>query len=173
VTGAAASFVPVSVALRDGRSVTIRCVQPGDADRLSAAFTRLSSDARYSRFMGSVRALSEAALERAVRPVPGRELALIAESAELIVAGARYAVEADGGSCEFAVTVADEWQRAGLASQMLRALLTSAKSAGLTSMHGYVLASNKPMLELARRLGFEVQSSDEGPTVRLVLIRLV
>jgi GNAT superfamily N-acetyltransferase len=122
--------------------------------------------------MACVRELSDAALERAVNPVSGRELALVAESEGVIVAGARYIVDTGGDSCEFAVTVADDWQRIGLASQMLEALLSAATGAGLKSMYGYVLAANRPMLELARRLGFEVTSSDEGPSVRLVQIRL-
>jgi hypothetical protein len=39
-------------------------------------------------------------------------------------------------------------------------------------MEGFVLATNKPMLNLARRLGFEVGSSTEGPTVKLVQLDL-
>jgi GNAT superfamily N-acetyltransferase len=122
--------------------------------------------------MASVRELSDAALKRAVNPVLGHEFALVAESECAIVAAARYIVDADGGSCEFAVTVADEWQRVGLASRMLESLLRAATGAGLKSMYGYVLAANRPMLELARRLGFEVTSSDEGPAVRLVRLTL-
>jgi GNAT superfamily N-acetyltransferase len=158
--------------LRDGRRVTIRPVCPDDAERFSAAFARLSSEARYSRFMGSIRDLPHEAIQRAVNPVRGRELALVAESSGLIVAGARYIVDAGGDSCEFAVTVADDWTRVGLASRMLEALLNAATSAGLKTMYGYVLAANGPMLELARRVGFEVTPSEGGPTVRLVRIRL-
>jgi GNAT superfamily N-acetyltransferase len=168
VTFITSHLAPFEVTLRDGRRVTIRSVQPADADRFRAAFARLSAEARYSRFMASVSELSDAALARAVNPVHGREHALVAESEDAIVAAARYIVDAAGESCEFAVTVADDWQRMGVASRMLEALVGAATGAGLKSMYGYVLAANRPMLELARRLGFEVTSSEEGPTVRLV-----
>ena len=39
-------------------------------------------------------------------------------------------------------------------------------------MEGYVLATNRPMLDLARRLDFEVGASDEGPSVKLVRLDL-
>lgn len=37
---------------------------------------------------------------------------------------------------------------------------------------GSVSASNRPMLELARQLGFTVGSSEEGPSVRLARLEL-
>jgi acetyltransferase len=87
------------------------------------------------------------------------------------VGGARYIVD-DHGSCEFALAIADEWQRVGLASQLLRALIAHARERRLQSIYGYVLATNESMLQLAARLGFEITASDEGPTVRLVRLEL-
>jgi len=40
-------------------------------------------------------------------------------------------------------------------------------------MDGYVLAGNRAMLALDRRLGFEVGPSGEGPAVRRVRLALV
>ena len=39
-------------------------------------------------------------------------------------------------------------------------------------MEGFVLAGNTSMLALARKLGFEVTASDEGPRVRYVRLEL-
>ena len=80
---------------------------------------------------------------------------------------------ADDESCEFAVMIVDEWQGKGVASRMLRALIRDAQSRGLKRREGYVLATNKAMLDLARRLGFEVKVSEEGPSVKLVRLDLV
>jgi len=172
----APDLAPLAVALRDRRRVTIREVQPDDADAFEAAFERLSAQARYSRFMGSVRALAPSVRESAVNPVPGRELAVVAVCGEggygLIVGGARYFVEADGETCEFAVTVADDWQRLGLAPHLMQALMRAARSHGLQRMRGFVLASNTPMLGLAQRLGFEVTRCAEDRAVRLISTRL-
>ena len=89
-----------------------------------------------------------------------------------IVGGARYVRGADGEACEFAVTITDDWRGAGLASSLMRALIRDACTRGLKRMEGYVLATNRPMLDLARRLGFEVGASDEGPSVKLVRLDL-
>ena len=56
---------------------------------------------------------------------------------------------------------------------MMRVLIRDAATRGLKRMEGYVLAANRPMLDLARRLDFEVGASDEGPSVKLVRLDLV
>jgi RimJ/RimL family protein N-acetyltransferase len=163
-----------AIVLRDGRSVTIRPVQAEDAEAFGAAFARLSPEARYNRMMGSVRELLSSVVQKAVNPVAGRELALVAVAVnpeETIVGGARYIVD-DHESCEFAVAIADQWQRVGLASHLLKALIAHAREHRLKCVHGYVLASNKGMLDLAARLGFAVTASDDGPTVRIVRLKL-
>jgi acetyltransferase len=55
---------------------------------------------------------------------------------------------------------------------MLSALIRDARARRLRRMEGYVLASNRAMLALARRLGFEERASEEGPSVRLVTLDL-
>ena len=169
-------FQPLRMTLRDGRSVTIRAIRPDDADAMRAAFERLSAETRYTRFMSAVK-LTPALLERAVQPLADRERALVAIAGEgrdaTIVGGTRYLKGRDSETCEFAIMLADDWCGAGLASRMMRALIADARARGLKRMEGYVLATNKPMLDLARRLDFVVGVSDEGPTVRLVRLDLL
>jgi GNAT superfamily N-acetyltransferase len=165
-------FPPVALQLRDGRRVTVRSVRPEDREEIQAAIKRLSPESRYTRFMSPLQELSRYMLDRAVSPAPGRELQLVAVSGEkprpAIVAGARYSAGAGSRDCEFALAVADEWQGVGLARQLLEALIDAARARGFERMEGYILASNAPMLGLAKRLGFRQVESPEGPTVRLV-----
>src|SRR5262249_44549618 len=120
--------------------------------------------------------LSPAMLSRAVHP-SHRDRALVAvvsgANGESVIGGARYVRGTDEEACEFAVTIVDDWQGRGLASRMLGALIQDARARGLKRMEGYVLASNRAMLHLARRLGFEERASEEGPTVRLVTFDLM
>lgn len=171
-----AETAPTVVELRDGRRVSIRPIRPDDREELREAFMRLSFEARYTRFMSAMNKLPPGALERAVDPVAGREFALVALAGEGaaadIVGGARYFVESDNVTCEFAITLADDWHRVGLASRLMKELIAAARVHGIKRMEGFVLASNEPMLKLARRLGFEVRSSSEGPTVKLVRLDL-
>lgn len=172
---ASGGFGVLGVALRDGRKVTIRAIREDDAGALQAAFFRLSREARYARFMMPIERLAPAALARAVHPAD-RELALVAVAGDgagaAIVGGARHVRTSSEGTCEFAVTVADDWQGVGLASRLMRELIGDAAARGLTRMEGYVLATNRAMLHLARGLGFEEGASEEGPSVRLVRLEI-
>ena len=167
-----AEFSPVDIALRDGRRVTLRAIRAEDADKLQATLRGISAESRYSRFMSAVRELSPKMLELATHPHPDRELQLVAVAGEgaqeKIIGGARYAAGAGSKDCEFAVTVADECQRLGLARQLLETLMRAARARGFERMEGYILASNAGMLALARRLGFADVEIPEGPGVRTV-----
>jgi GNAT superfamily N-acetyltransferase len=168
-----AAFEPLAVDLRDGRRATVRAIGPGDADKLQAAVRAFSTTTSYYRFFSPIKELSAKMLEKATRPDPERELQLVAvvgEGAdERIVAGARYsAVAAKPSECEFAIAVVDGWHGLGLARPLLEALMRTARDRGFRGMEGYVLATNAPMLRLAKRLGFREGPSDEGASVRRV-----
>jgi L-amino acid N-acyltransferase YncA len=169
---AGTDFTPLTVTLRGGRRVTLRSIAPDDVEALQAAFGRLSMESRYMRFMSPMQELPSYMLERAVRPVAGRDLALVAladgtsvEAGGSIVAGARYLADADLQTCEFGIAVTDAWCGAGLASALMQELIKSAHARGLKSMEGFILSGNTPMRKLAKQLGFRVAASDEGPGV--------
>jgi RimJ/RimL family protein N-acetyltransferase len=170
-----ASFAPIELELRDGRRVRLREIRPDDRDEVRQAFDRLSGESRYMRFMSSMKEPSPRLLERTVNPQE-RELGLVAEvdagDGIDIVAGARYYILADGETCEFAVTVADEWQRVGLASRMMRELIEGARARGLKHMEGFVLAGNGGMLNLARRLDFTVRADPQDQSVAVIRLAL-
>src|SRR5262249_2022225 len=109
---------------------------------------------------------------RTVHQQTDGDLALVAETDALdgidIVAGARYCVQADNRRCEFAITVADDWQGVGLASRLMRELIQAARVQGLKRMEGFVLARNRRMLDLARHLGFTVVTDPNDMTVKIV-----
>ena len=169
-----ARFASVEVTLRNGRRVRLREIRPDDRDEVRQAFARLSGESRYMRFMSFLKELSPRMLEGVVNPRE-RQLALVAEidapDGIDIVGVARY-IQGDGQACEFAITVADDWQRVGLASRLMRELIGAAGARGLQRMEGFVLASNGPMLGLARRLGFSLHADPRDPTVVVVALDL-
>lgn len=161
------------LALRDGTSVTIRPIRPEDAE-LEQAFVRaLSEQSRYMRFMTTINELPSKKLNFFTDVDYDRHLALIAtidqDGHELQIGVARYVATENDGLCEFAVTVADDWQGKGIASRLMGALMEAAKSRGFTAIEGLVFASNQKMLDLARHLGFDVRPvPGESETVRVV-----
>ena len=169
-------FSPVELTLRDGRPVTVREVREEDREGVASAFEKLSAESRYTRFMAPVRELSPAMLDRVVHPPGDRDLALVAlhhdGAGDTLVGGARYVANPDGRSCEFAVTLADDWHGVGLARQLMELLIGSARRRGFRTMEGFILTSNSGMRGLARRLGFDDEPMPDDPTVRLVRLPL-
>jgi acetyltransferase len=138
--------------------VTVRPLSREDAP-LEAEFVRsLSAESRYMRFQAALRELPPAKLRFLTDVDQQRHVALAAtvqrDGGEAIVGVARYAVDDDGGDCEFAIAVRDDWQRTGVAGLLMQRLIDVARARGLRSMHGSVLASNARMLKFMRQLGF-------------------
>jgi GNAT superfamily N-acetyltransferase len=168
--------LPLAVTLRNGRSATVRPICPEDKDEFEAAFERLCAEARYTRFFAAVRTLSEKILDSATRPAPDREVALVAVSNEgsrqIIIGGARYVSAPGSDTCEFAVTVADDWHGLGLARRLLETLIEIARARGVQRMEGFVLPTNSSMRGLAARLGFADAQCPEDRTLRVVTLEL-
>ena len=153
---------PRLVALRDGRTAQLRPAGPEDRDAVQQFVRGLSPLARRRRFFGPVAELSPDQLDRVTRVRDPRELVLVAEDATAprIVALAQYALD-DGREAEFAVVVADDWQRVGLARQLLDDLAARAAGFGIAALNGVVLAENWPMLGLAAAAGFDLADGRE------------
>ena len=96
-------------------------------------------------------------------------MALIAELGEGSEARqrgvARYVINPDDQSCEFAIVVSDEVQGKGLGTRLMAALMDAARLHRLTMMEGTVLRQNTGMLQLMRDLGFSVTRIPDDPDV--------
>jgi len=164
--------------LRDGRAYLIRPIQAEDADRLQRFVRGLSPESRYFRFISTLNELTPRMLVRYTQIDYDRELALVAvphsagASGDGIIGVARYLLNLDGESCEFAIAIGDEHQGQGLGSTLMGALIAEARARGLKRMEGYVLAINAPMIRLMRALGFVVESDPDDQTMKLVWLAL-
>lgn len=141
----------------------IRVLHPGDAAHVQEFVRRLSAHSRRERYFAPIRELTPRQLERVMLLRDPRDLALAAFHGERIVAVA----ECVAG--EFGIVVADEWQGSGLGQELVQRLLSHARDSGLPSLHGLVRAGNRPMLRLARRLGFSAARDEDPALVRVEL----
>jgi acetyltransferase len=159
-----------------GPAVTIRPIKPEDADLVVEFVHKLSPETKYLRFMNTLRELPPAMVARLTQIDYDREMAFIAtieedgKEAELGVC--RYAVNPDGESCEFAIVVADDWQKKGLARRLMGVLIETARNKGLDAMHGVFLSSNERMLKFVQSLGFVLSNDPEDNTIRLGVLTL-
>ena len=158
--------------LADGTDITIRPIRPEDAEIEHIFVLKLSDESKYFRFMGVVHELTPAMLARFTQLDYSREMALIAvtleEGCEVEIGVARFSINPDGDSCEFALVVADSMQGKGLGYKMMTSLMDAARSKGLRVIEGEVLENNRNMLQLMARMGFAVETSSEDRGIKKV-----
>src|SRR5579859_557928 len=161
-----------TLTLRDGARVVVRPIRPEDRQIEKEFVQQLSSESKYFRFMSGLRELSEAMLNRFTQIDYDREMALIAivseGERETEIGVARYVVEADNTSCEFAVVIADAWQNRGVGTALVLGLVAAARSRGLLTMEGIVVAQNSRMLGLMNALGFSIRGEPGDASTRHV-----
>ncbi|MEK7812062.1 MAG: bifunctional acetate--CoA ligase family protein/GNAT family N-acetyltransferase, partial [Pseudomonadota bacterium] len=149
--------------LADGTDITIRPIRPEDATLVKLFVHDLSDETKYFRFMNSVQELTEDMLARLTQIDYSREMALVAvtsdQNEETELGVARYAINPDGKSCEFALVVADKITGKGLGQKLMVALFEAARGNGLEIIEGEVLSHNHNMLKLMTRLGFAIKTS--------------
>jgi len=160
----AGRFHPIAVTLRGGRRVTLRSIRPDDG-ALQAAF-RAFPWSRATR--GSCRGdeLSPSMLKHAVHPVAaGTWRWSLAEPA--LLTRREYSRRRPlrrrcaRQTCEFAITVSEDWR--GTTRVTSDAGMIRSRARRPDGMEGFILAGNTPMRNLAKRLGFAVTASSEGP----------
>ena len=149
----------------DGHTVTIRPIRPEDADLEQEFVKKLSPETKYYRFMNTLRELSQSQLVRLTQIDYDREMAFVAmteiDGTEVEIGVARYAMNPDGESCEFAIVVADNWQGKGLARRLMGVIIDTARSRGVKYMNGDFLAENRRMIQFVTSLGFVLSPHPE------------
>ena len=147
----------------DRAEVVIRAVNADDAPMLQAFVRRLSVRSRRFRFFSALAELSATQLDRLVRPdrVGLAVVALRGRAEDAAIVGeARYVVDpAAGRDAEFAIAIADEFQRKGLGTRLMKLIVAHASRTGVRRLFGEILAENQTMLEFAQRLGFGIPAN--------------
>jgi GNAT superfamily N-acetyltransferase len=144
--------------LRSGDLVTVRFVEPRDAEALQNYFRSLSARSRYNRLMGAASELPQTQLEKFVHAGEGGSFSVVAtrrlDGADTIIGEARYAFHPDTASFELGLSVDDRWQGQGIGAALLANLECRAAAFGAEHLFGDTLRSNDAMLHLARKSGF-------------------
>jgi GNAT superfamily N-acetyltransferase len=143
---------------RHGHSVTVRFVEPRDAEALQDYFRSLSTRSRYSRFLGAASELPPSELEHFIHVGEANRFSVVAtmllNGVETIVGEARYAFDSETASIEFGLSIDDRWQGYGIGKALLKNLECRAASFGAGRIFGDTLRSNEAMIALARTSGY-------------------
>jgi acetyltransferase len=170
------TYLTTVTKLKSGDVLNVRPIRPEDAEAMQAFVVNLSNETRYNRFMSTLKALPQGLLAKFTQIDYTRELALAAlvdeKGQDKMIGVARYMINPDVKSCEFAVVIDDHWQGKGLGGALMYALCAAAKEAGLSVMEGEVLASNRPMLQFMTHLGFKIMRHTDDQSLKRVSKRL-
>ncbi len=155
-------LIQEKVALRDGRTVTLRPIDPSDAERLIELHDQLSFESQYFRFFGPKPKLTAAEATYLANVDFHHRFAIVAAtSEEEIVAVGRFDVN-EPGVAEAAIVVRDDYQHVGLGTAVLQRMREVGRGAGLKSFTAEVLAENSRMLDLLTANGLETAEAESG-----------
>jgi GNAT superfamily N-acetyltransferase len=143
---------------RTGESLTVRFVEPRDAEALQRYVRSLSVRSRYNRFLGAMSELPRTQLDHFIHVGEDDRFSVVAtmlvDGIETVVGEARYAFEPDTASFEFGLSIDDRWQGQGIGQALLKNLECRAAAFGAKRLFGDTLRSNATMIGLARKSGF-------------------
>jgi len=164
------SFQPIV-----GHAVTLRALKREDHDIEHAFVSGLSADTRHNRLLGGAKRITREYIESLCTVDYARDMAIAAtvmlERGEALVGVARYVLAAPD-ACEFAIVLADAWQGRGIGRHLMAKLAAIARSRGLKRIYGDVLSTNRPMLEMCRKLGYSLIAHPADATVTRVTLDL-
>ena len=78
-------------------------------------------------------------------------------------------VVTDHAEAEFALVVADQWQRHGIGTALCGVLFQHARARRLARLGGFVLTENRAMLRFAAKLGFSLVRDADATLTRAVI----
>lgn len=160
-----------SVVLEDGREVLIRPICRADAALEREFLNALSPQTRRGRFLAQIAEPSESLIDQLVDIDYVNDVALAAISDNRLVGVSRYSTGGDRTTCELAIVVRDDWQRAGLGKALLQELVGIARMRGLEEIHSFDSAENTGMRVLCHQFGFSSEPvADDMTQTRFSLV---
>lgn len=164
--------------LKDGTPVIIRPIRPEDEPLVVKFHATLSDQTVYNRYFSPLKLEQRVSHDRLSRICfidYDREMALVVErknptteEAEMIAAG-RLSKLHGKAEAEFAVIVADAYQRQGLGMELLKRIIEIGKAEKLEEINGHILPDNTGMINVAQAWGFKIQRSLQSSALKAVM----
>jgi acetyltransferase len=151
--------------------ITVRAIQSRDRMRVEHFAGGLSYATRYFRFGNGLFEFTPDEIDRICNGKPNEPVRLAAvtfkEGVEHIVGLARLFASPGEREAELTITITDAWQGKGVGGLLLRALIESARTAGLDRLVATVLATNERMQRLLTSCGFQIAPYGAQAALRL------
>ncbi|MCD9555571.1 bifunctional acetate--CoA ligase family protein/GNAT family N-acetyltransferase [Photobacterium carnosum] len=157
--------------LKDGKQILLRPILPEDEPTHKAFISQVSEEDLYKRFFSEIGELNHEALAKFTQIDYDREMAFVAVYDEMIIGVARALSDANNKDAEFAILIRSDFKGAGLGRILMVKLIDYAKQRGLHTLTGMTMPTNRGMITLAQKMGFEidVQLADGVVDMQLLL----
>ena len=160
--------------LPDGTEILLRPIRPEDEPLEHELLTSLSERTLKERFFSVISDITHEMLIRFCNIDYDKEMAIVAEVKDgekrRIVGIGRLIIEPDLKSGQFAVLVHDDFQGKSLGYMLIDMMIGIAQEKELEEIYGIVLTENDRMLQVCRKLGFELTLLPDG--ISRVTLRL-
>ncbi len=161
---------------RQGDALLLRPIRPEDEPALREFVRRLTPEDIRLRFFSHVRELDHRMAAGLTQIDYARQMAFLAvrdhASGPEIWGVVRINADADATEAEYAIAVRSDLKGKGLGRLLMEEIIAYAEIVGIGEIWGEVLAENRPMLSLNRKLGFSVAPDFDEPGVMRVRRRL-
>ncbi|MBL8259522.1 MAG: bifunctional acetate--CoA ligase family protein/GNAT family N-acetyltransferase [Candidatus Competibacteraceae bacterium] len=166
-----------SITLPNDRRLLLRPVLPEDEPALHALVSRASPEDLRRRFFQPIRELSHEMAAGLTQIDYNREIALVAVGPGLPGKAEIYGIvnlsaDPNNDRAEYSILVDRALIGMRLGNLLMRRIIDYARSRGIGEIYGEVLKENKPMLQLNQALGFLIQSDDDDPSLKHVILKL-
>jgi acetyltransferase len=173
--GAPGTHLPTHVFAAPRGDYLVRAARPDDEDGLRRMLEESAPDDVRLRFFRHVRLFPHTLVEPLTRVDDRRYFAFVAvkQTADApIVGSAMMVADAARREAEFGIFVLRSEAGQRLGSHLLDCLIREARAHGFATLYGLILAENAGMIDLARRLGFDIACEFEEPGCIRATLRL-
>jgi acetyltransferase len=148
--------------LKDDTVVLCRPIRPEDEPLILELFNTFSEKTIVYRFFHHIKVTTHERLVRFTQIDYDREIPIIAvcqpPGRERILGILQVIFEPKGEKAEFSLVVGDLWQGRGLGKKLMEIYISIAKERGAKLLWGHILPDNVPMINLSKKMGFNIEN---------------
>ncbi|MGF1873074.1 bifunctional acetate--CoA ligase family protein/GNAT family N-acetyltransferase [Photobacterium indicum] len=167
-----------SFTLKDGRKILLRPILPEDEPKHKDFISHVSVDDLYKRFFSDVGEFNHEALANFTQIDYDREMAFVATSLitndegkpeEIIIGVTRALSDPENIESEFAILVRSDLKGVGLGRILMEKIIRYCTQSGVKRITGMTMPSNRGMIMLAQKVGFEIDVQMADGVVEMLL----
>jgi RimJ/RimL family protein N-acetyltransferase len=151
---------------KTGLDILLRPIRISDEQRLRDFFNTLSDKSLYLRFFTTRKYVPHESLQEIITVDNAKGISIVAidqqQETEKIIGLGQYFLNETNYSAEVSFATSDDYKNNGIASILLTHLTYVAQKNGLIGFTATVLAENRSMVKVLKKMGFTHKSTEEG-----------